>query len=137
MLHGNLSQIPFTFALGLFLAYMTVYTGSVVPAMIVHGVNNSLSVLISMLSVNTSGLTLTQVLVTVLYYGTLLLVGLLGLIIFIHSSKDPLTISKERSDDVKTVAAYYFSSPGFIVFAIMTFISILDVQYNLIGRIFQ
>lgn len=133
MLHGNLHQIPFTFAFGLFLAYMTVYTGSVVPAMVVHGVNNSLSVIVSMVTDNASGLV--QILVTVSYYVVLLFVGIFGLILFINSSKDPLKLSKERSEDTKTVAANYFSSAGFIIFAIMTLMNVLDAQYNITARL--
>ncbi|MBE6799209.1 MAG: CPBP family intramembrane metalloprotease [Ruminococcaceae bacterium] len=135
MFHGNIHQIPFTFALGLYLSYITVYTGSVVPAMVVHGVNNSLAVVLSMLTDSASGLA--QTVISVSYYVILLLVGILGLIIFINSDKDPLRLSKERSEDAKTVAGDYFSSAGFIIFAIMTFISVLDVQYGLTSKIIE
>lgn len=134
MLHGNLHQIPFTFAFGLFLAYMTVYTGSVVPAMIVHGVNNCLSVIVSMATENASGLV--QTLVMVSYYVVLLMVGIIGLVIFINGANDPLKLSKERSEDTKTVAANFFSSVGFIIFAIMTVMNVLDAQYNITARLF-
>lgn len=42
--HGNAIQFVFAFLLGLVLGYITLRTDSVVPAMIIHGLNNGLSV---------------------------------------------------------------------------------------------
>ena len=47
LLHGNFVQTPFAFLVGLALAYLTVCTGSMVPSMIVHFVNNAISVVFS------------------------------------------------------------------------------------------
>ena len=44
LMHGNVIQFVFAFFVGLALAYVTLATGSIVPAMIVHGMNNGLSV---------------------------------------------------------------------------------------------
>ena len=46
LLHGNLQQIPFAFGVGLILGYSTVYCKSIVPAMVLHGINNSFSVML-------------------------------------------------------------------------------------------
>ncbi len=46
LLHGKFIQIPFAFALGLVLAYATVRTGSIWPAVITHFCNNAMSVLL-------------------------------------------------------------------------------------------
>ena len=44
LLHGNLLQIPFAFILGLIFGYLTVQTGSIWPAVLLHFLNNALSV---------------------------------------------------------------------------------------------
>lgn len=48
--HSNFIQTPVTFLVGLVLAYLTVKTNSLIPAIIVHFVNNSSSVAFSLLS---------------------------------------------------------------------------------------
>lgn len=126
LLHGNLQQIPFTFIFGLYLAYITVYTGSVVPAMIVHAINNGLAVTISVATADMSPLN--SMVVSGLYFLVSLLIGLCGLIFVIKSDNGLLKISKERSEDTKTVAKYYFTSPCFIIFAAVTILKILMVQ---------
>lgn len=40
LIHANAIQIPFAFILGLCFAYITVVSGSVIPAMIIHFLNN-------------------------------------------------------------------------------------------------
>lgn len=45
VLHGNLVQFIFATLVGLVLGYVTVKTGSVLPAVIIHALNNSISVL--------------------------------------------------------------------------------------------
>lgn len=44
LLHGNVIQFVYAFLVGLFLAYVTINTGSVVPAILIHGFANGLSV---------------------------------------------------------------------------------------------
>ena len=135
MLHGNLNQIPFTLALGFFLAYITVYTGTVVPAMVVHGVNNGLSVVISTLSQTVLPFGMTVV--VAVYYGVLLLIGIGGLVMLINGRDNPFRLSKERSEDTKMVAKNYFTSVGFVIFSIITVYSVLDAQYNLTDKILK
>ena len=49
LMHGNIVQIPFTFIVGLVLAFMTVKTESVLPAIVVHFIINFRSELFSTL----------------------------------------------------------------------------------------
>lgn len=44
LMHGNVIQFVFAFIIGLVLGYITVQTDSVVPAMLIHGLNNGISV---------------------------------------------------------------------------------------------
>ena len=50
LLHGNVVQFIFAFIVGLVLAYITVQTDSVVPAVLVHGLSNGISVTNSILN---------------------------------------------------------------------------------------
>lgn len=45
LLHGNVIQFIFAFTIGLILAYITIKTENVLPAIFIHAINNSLSVL--------------------------------------------------------------------------------------------
>ncbi len=45
LIHQNVIQFVFAFLVGLILGYVTVVTDSVIPAMIIHGINNGISVL--------------------------------------------------------------------------------------------
>ncbi len=47
--HGDAAQIPFAFICGLFFGYAVIVTGSIWPAIIIHGLNNSLSCVSSVL----------------------------------------------------------------------------------------
>lgn len=44
LLHGNVVQFIFAFSVGLILGYITVTTDSIVPAVFIHALNNSMSV---------------------------------------------------------------------------------------------
>ncbi len=50
LMHGNLEQIPFAFVLGLYLGFIVVKTESILPAVLLHFLNNFLSVVASYLS---------------------------------------------------------------------------------------
>lgn len=47
LIHGNIIQFIFATVVGLILGYLTVKTDSIVPAILVHGLNNSMSALAS------------------------------------------------------------------------------------------
>ncbi|MBR3844029.1 MAG: CPBP family intramembrane metalloprotease, partial [Clostridia bacterium] len=76
MLHGNLIQIPFAFFVGVILAYTVVRTGSIVPAVIIHFINNAMSCLLSYYTVNVSPER--ELWFSLFVYGAWLFLGLLG-----------------------------------------------------------
>lgn len=43
LMHGNVIQFVFAFLVGLILAYVTIQTDSIVPAMVIHGLNNGVA----------------------------------------------------------------------------------------------
>ncbi|MDR1563797.1 MAG: CPBP family intramembrane metalloprotease [Oscillospiraceae bacterium] len=48
--HGNIVQAPFAFVLGLYLGWMVVYTNSIIPAMLLHFINNFISCVVGTLA---------------------------------------------------------------------------------------
>ena len=112
-LHGNIVQIPFAFIVGLGLAFVTIKTSSIVPAIITHFLNNLSSVIISIIEENKL---MDEEIADGFYYLFLIIVFILAVFIsyklsqksFFNLKKYTLIPFKER---VKAV----FTSSGIIV----------------------
>lgn len=52
IMHGNFTQAPFAFIVGLATGWAVIYTNSIFPAMIIHGLNNFMSVIADILYEN-------------------------------------------------------------------------------------
>lgn len=76
LMHGNIVQIPFAFILGLIFAYITVVTGSVIPAMLIHFINNFYSCVSEI--VNKFGSQTAQVAVNFGLFALFILMGIIG-----------------------------------------------------------
>lgn len=113
LLHGNIVQIPFAFIVGLGLAFVTIKTSSIVPAIITHFLNNLSSVIISIIEENKL---MSEEIADGFYYLFLIIVFILAVFItyklsqksFFNLKKNTLIPFKER---VKAV----FTSSGIIV----------------------
>lgn len=120
LMHGNFVQIPFTFCCGLMFGFMVLKTNSLLPSIIVHFLNNGLSVTFDLLiqyqvmSANLANLC----------YGVIFAItGALALIFVRKFTKEDEDYFKlERADDVipyraklKTVCG----SPTLISFAVL------------------
>ena len=127
LIHGNLVQIPFAFIVGIGLGYCTVYTGSLVPAMIIHAINNALSVALTYVSKNTSPLE--SGIISVLYLVVLLLIGVCGLIFLLKIDSKALKLSKERSEETSTKIGWFCGSAWMVVFFILCGLTILTNQF--------
>ena len=77
VLHGNFIQIPFAFCVGVALAYAVVRTGSIVPAILIHFINNAMSCLLTYFSSNFSSAG-EGLLFKALLYGAWLVIGVFG-----------------------------------------------------------
>lgn len=126
LLHGNLFQIPFTFMLGLYLGYITVYTGSVWPAVILHGINNCASVLVSYAQSAASSDFIIGI-IGGFYYLVFLLVGLCGLIFLIKSDKNGsvFRIDKKNSEHTGENIKWFITAPWMIVFFVYSVIEVI------------
>ncbi|MCC8072571.1 MAG: CPBP family intramembrane metalloprotease [Clostridiales bacterium] len=67
LLHGNVIQFLFAFMIGCILGLMTVKTNSVIPAMLVHGFNNGMSALQSVVLYATGNEDISDRVITIIY----------------------------------------------------------------------
>lgn len=126
LLHGNLQQIPFAFGVGMILGYATVYSGSLVPAMIIHGFNNCLSVVMTFATRTASPMLSTVIML--LYYAVSLLVGICGFIMLMKTDKNALKLSPERKENTARNLGWLVSSPWIIVFIVLCVLEVVAVQ---------
>lgn len=126
LLHGNLQQIPFAFLVGIVLSYATVYSGSIIPAVIIHGLNNSISVLLSFAALNMSPMVLTVV--NLLYFSLCLLLGICGFILLSKTDSNAFKLSSERSENTEERFKGFFGSGWMIAFIILSIVQTLLVQ---------
>lgn len=119
--HSNFIQTPVTFLTGLVLAYLTVKTNSLIPAIIVHFVNNGSSVAFSLLS----QLKLDEMVYSVIDFSLALVFVLSGLIctaMLIKKFGNKLfefDSSSEDNPNGLTMAKrlrYVFTSPWMIIY---------------------
>ncbi len=117
LMHGNFTQIPFALVVGLILGYIAVKTNSLLPGIIIHFLNNALSVTFNLLTTNTK---LSDSTIMIINTSVMLLIAILFIISFIILSKkhngffklpkgDETITFKEK---VKTVSI----SPTIIIF---------------------
>ena len=90
-MHGNISQIPFAFILGLIFAYVDCLINSIVPSIIIHFLNNFYSVMIDIL--NSSAL-IDDTAFALIYYTLITVFCLLGLLSFIYLSRRKISLFK-------------------------------------------
>ncbi len=119
LMHGNFTQIPFAFVVGLILGYVAVKTNSLIPGIIIHFLNNANSVTLTLLETNTD---LSDAVINSIYIIILLIISILAISSFITLSKNHKGFFKlHNADDtiafkekVKTVCI----SPTIIIFAV-------------------
>lgn len=121
LVHGNFQQIPFAFGVGLVLGYATVYTGSMFPAIIIHAINNTMSVILSYTTATMSPMVMAAVFY--LYYAVMLLFGLCGFILLTKTEIAPFRLSAERSENTKRNLKWICTTPTMIIYAFICVIS--------------
>lgn len=117
IIHGNAIQIPFAFALGLILAYITVVTGSVIPAIIIHFINNFYSCITQIATELWS-----KEIQFIVNYVPFILFVILGLIGCVFLSRKTVYFKKRlyRPQSLLTqrrsFVTFFFTSPCIIIF---------------------
>lgn len=123
LMHGNFTQIPFALVVGLILGFITVKTNTLVPAIIIHFLNNGLSVTLTLLTTNTD---LSEAVINIINIILMIIIAVTGIISFsilsikhkgffkLHGANKTIPF-KEK---VTTVC----KSPTMIIFTIISFI---------------
>ncbi len=124
LIHGNAIQIPFAFMLGLVFAYITIITGSVIPAIIIHFINNFNSCILELFSTAYGEIyaSLFQVLLMIIY----VVLGIIGFLLMYKKGylKKKLFMPKSANSASGALAAF-FSSPLIIIVSVLYLLSAL------------
>ncbi len=120
VMHGNFEQIPFATFAGLIFGYIYVKTNSIWPSVLVHGINNAVSVsfgyLNGIIDSNTQGIIYTA------YLAVAMIFAIIG--ILIYSKKTGDNYSLQRSDTAVTETQKYlcfFTSLAILLFLASNF----------------
>ncbi len=130
LLHGNFVQIPFAFAVGLVFAVLTVYSGSIIPSILVHFFNNSISVLQEVLSDRISEESL--VIIFVCLNVVTVVLGVVGALVTARNNRDFLKITDKPGQLVQNplrsriISGLTTPGTGFFI-VMMTLISVFMV----------
>lgn len=121
LMHGNFQQIPFAFFVGLALGFVTLKTGNLWTAVIIHGTNNFVSVLMDYIFVGK--LSRYATISYNIYLFVALFVGLIA--IFLLRKQDANFFSLKKSDtesgEVKK-QVWLFTSVPILIFVVITII---------------
>ena len=122
MMHGNLSQIPFAFILGVAIGFAVIKTDSIWTGVIIHLINNGNSVILDAITTKTES---TQILAFVnsLYFALCILAFFVGLYLLKGKTKEFLALEEEKTETCLTLKLkWFFSTPAIIVSIAVTVI---------------
>lgn len=116
MIHMNIPQAVNAMLIGIVFAYVTIKTGTILPAMILHGMNNGAQALIMM---NENNIIATNV-INHVYIG-LVIIGAIVLGIKLLKNRKEFMLEKENKHDVniKMVLSNYYMLVLVMFFAVM------------------
>ena len=128
LMHGNFVQMPFTFCCGLVFAYIDIKFNSLLPSIIIHFLNNGLSVAADLLIAH--GI-MSEIAVNLLYGIVFIVTGVLAFIFIKGYTKNKELFTLDKGSDLipfKKKITTIASSPTMITFAvIMMLMSILTL----------
>lgn len=122
LMHGNLVQIPFAFIMGIVIGFAVIKTGSLLSGIIIHFINNAVSVFMSYLLDLVPSVIL-QNIIACLYFGICTLVLLFG--IHLAQKRNDNVWSLEKSEDALKLSEklkLFFFSPTIIISFALTVI---------------
>ena len=127
LMHGNLVQIPFAFMMGLVIGFAVIKTGSVVTGMVIHFLNNAISVSMTYLLANVESILL-QGIISIGYLAFCVVLLLIGIFYAQNKEKDVWKLSEGDSllsegEKFKT----FFLSPTVIVAIGLTVIDCINM----------
>ncbi len=117
--HGNFIQFPFAFIIGLVLSFSVVYTNSLLPAMLIHFLNNSFSVVCDVLTTNTERWNLNESIINISIYVFVVAVAITAVVSLIKLSRNDKKFLRlkqyEGSLEKKDIRKALLTSPAVII----------------------
>ncbi len=131
IMHGNLVQIPFAFIGGLILGYITVYSGSLIPAMIIHFMNNSFSIISDIVSneFGEQGSIIFYIIVLVVF----IVLTILSIIYLSKNDKNIFKINNycDNTFTFKEKVKLFLKSPSILIFNILMLLQALLLTFSM------
>lgn len=119
-MHGNLMQIPFAFIVGLILALAVIKTGSLWMGVVIHFINNFISVLLGDL-LTFGGSVYLNILVSTLYFVISLTLAIVGVLMLKNKGKEVFSLEEgEYKAEFKEKLLWFFTSPMIILGVALT-----------------
>lgn len=129
MMHGNFMQAPFAFVVGLAVGWSVIYTNSIFPAMIIHGLNNFMSVIADILYENFEIAGIDTFYVDFAYMAIYTAVFILAIFAVYKLSKNDISFCKlkkyEGELSFKERIRTFFTSATVIIFLAITVLECL------------
>ena len=115
MMHGNLSQLPFAFILGITIGFAVLKTNSIWTGVLIHFINNSVSVILDKI-METADNRQIEAFATSLYFALCILAFFVGLYLLKGKTKELTELNEERFESNMTQRLkWFFSAPAVII----------------------
>lgn len=120
VMHGNFEQIPFAFLVGLVLGFVTVQSGSIWIAVVIHAFNNSISLIFDYFLGNFSNTA--QNIIYIIFLCVSMLVGIAALLLLKKNNSDiyKFTSAEEMECTESQKYKWFFSSAVIIIFIVLS-----------------
>lgn len=129
LMHGNLVQAPFALVAGFAIGYFTVKTGTLWTGIIIHGLNNFISIAVSYI-MEYLGKDTGTIIYVLIVYGMSFIGVALGLFYAIGNKNRKLRKSQSVLSLGEKTAAYFFNIPMIIALIIMIYITSTYVEFG-------
>lgn len=124
MMHGNFTQVPFAFVVGLATGWAVIYTGSIFPAMLIHGLNNFAAVIADIAYENFTIAGIDTIYVDFVYmalYVTVFILALVAVYKFAKNDKSFAGLTPYEGElTFKERIRTFFTTVPVIIFLVMT-----------------
>lgn len=134
LLHGNLSQIPFAFILGLALGYAACKTNSLIPSILIHFLNNFYAVISAAIISNGKSESLSGYIISIIIALSICLISLVSLIYLLCKKKDFFRFDR-KSESVLSIKEQLIPAiinPGIIIsLSICIYITVINSGFSI------
>lgn len=129
LMHGNLVQAPFALIAGFAIGYFTVKTGTLWTGIIIHGLNNFISIALSYI-IEYLGQDIGTVVYALLIYGLSFIGVICSLIFVVNNKNSKLQKSQSVLSLSEKMAAYFLNIPMVIALLVMVYVTSTYVEFG-------